>query len=250
MCEHWHMHLRALRGLTIGLSLSALNLAGLFLTLLLVGGLGDYTGTQFIGVFGIFEIATALAFVYCPNIWRLPVIEAETSDRTSVRLAVSSLRIPHWAGGAKAIAGLGMVAWTGWKLGFEPEAMLILPFSLATAIFVMTISAVAARLGVLRPDLDVVAFAIRRPGKKELVLPGMSITAAFLQIVLGTFTLPALKLLPPSAFFSPGIGPSVTLTAWSIGIATLTTLAMLLAWRGRLAWKAPREQQRQAEEPV
>lgn len=250
VCEEWEMKLRALRGLTIGLSLSALNMLGLFLTLLLFGGLGDYSGAQFVGVFGIFEIATALAFVFCPNIWRLPVMEAETSDRTAVHLALSAIRIPHWAGGAKAIAGAAMVAWSGWKEGYAPEAVLILPFSIAVGVFVMTASAIAARLGVLRPDLDVVQFVIRRPGKKEMALPGTSITASFLQIMLGTFTLPALKLLPPSAFFSPGIGPSFELTLWSIGVAALTTAGMFWTWRGRLAWQAPREQQRKAEEPA
>ena len=250
MCDYWCMRFRALRGLVIGLSLSAFNLLGLFLTLLLVGGLGDYTGTQFVGVFGIFEIATALAFVYCPNIWRMPVIEADTSDRTSVHLAVSALRIPHWAGGAKAIAGAVMVGYAGWKLGFAPEAVLIVPFSVAVAVFIATVSAIAARGGVLRPDLDVVQFTIRRPGKKEVVLPGTSITASILQIVLGTFTLPALKLLPPSQFFSPEIGPSVSLTLWSLVVAAVTTVAMTWVWRERLAWNAPREQQREAEKPA
>lgn len=241
---------RALRGLVLGLSISVMNLLGMFLTLAVLGGLGDWTAMQFVGAFGIFEIATAIAFVICPNIWRLPVIEAETSDRTSIRLAASVLLIPHWAGAAKAIAGGGMLAVAARSEGVGPQTFGIPLFVVATALLVISASAVAARWGVARPDLDVVRFAVRRPGRPELVLPGISITAATLQIVLGAFTLPTVKVLPPSALYGPEIGPSPAFLGGMVLAALTATGAAALAWSGRMSVRAPREQQHKAEEPA
>jgi hypothetical protein len=242
--------LLGLRGLTLGLSISILNLAGLLLMLIMLGGLGGWSTMQFVGVFGVFEIGTAIAFVLCPNVWRLPVIEAETSDRTTIRLAASVVFIPHWAGGAKAIAGLVMVVLAARSEGWGPESAAIAPFALATGILVVATSAIAARWGVARPDIDVVQFVIRQPGKKDREIPGLSLSAAFLQIVLGAFTLPTIKLLPPSVMYQPGIAPSTQFLAAMVALACLAFAGALLAWRGRISLRAPREQQIKAEEPA
>jgi len=111
---------RALRGLALGLTLSVLNLFGAFLTLLALGGLGDWTGTQFIGLFGLLEVATGAAFVIGPNVWRLPVAAAELEPGTTTRFAASTVLIPHWAGGVKSLAGAGLATWAAAREGITP----------------------------------------------------------------------------------------------------------------------------------
>ncbi|MCK9517629.1 MAG: hypothetical protein M0R74_01185 [Dehalococcoidia bacterium] len=61
----------AFRGLALGLTLSVVNLLGVFLTIVAFGGLGEWTRAQFAGLFGLIEVATGAAFVIGPNIWRL-----------------------------------------------------------------------------------------------------------------------------------------------------------------------------------
>ncbi len=245
-----HQTLKALRGLTLGLSISAMNLLGMFLTLLVIGGLGDWTTMQFIGAFGVFEIATAFAFVFCPNIWRLPVIEAETSDRTTIRLTWSTALIPHWAGGAKAIAGVAMFAFAARSEGVGLVTLGILPLVLSTGLFVIGVSAIVARWGVARPDLDVLQILVRRPGRKDFQVPGISISASVVQIVLGAFTLPVVKVAPATSLFQPEIGPSTTFLATMLVSAAASMVGTLFVWRGRLSRNAAPEQQRKAEEPA
>jgi hypothetical protein len=242
--------LPALRGLTLGLSISVMNLLGMFLTLLVLGGLGSWSSMQFIGAFGIFEIATAFAFMFCPNIWRLPVIEAETSDRTSIHLAASTAFITHWAGGAKAIAGVAMLIVAARSEGVGLVTLGIVPLAFATGVFIIGVSAIAARWGVARPDLDVVKIVVRRPKHNDTELPGISLSASTLQIVLGAFTLPVVKILPASSLYQPEVGPSVTFVVAMLILATASVLGTLFVWRGRMARHAPREQQRKAEEPA
>lgn len=242
--------LSAVRGLTLGLSISFFNLVGMFFMLLLLGGLGEWTNMQFVGAFGIFEIATAIAFIFCPNLWRMPVIEAETGMREKTSLAASAILIPHWAGGAKAIAGAAMLGVAAYHEGIGPATAGVIPFAVATALLVMAISAAAARWGVLRPDLDVVHVVVKRPTKDDIKLPGISLSASFLQIILGAFTLPTVKLLPPSTLYQPEVGPSPVFLLSVTAAAAANCGIALWAWRGHLAIRATREHQRKAEERV
>jgi hypothetical protein len=241
--------MRFFRGLFLGLSLSVLNLAGMFLMLLVLSGLGAWSTTQFVGVFGIFEVATGMAFIYCPNAWRLPVVEVE-AKRTDVHLTASTLFIPHWAGGAKVLAGAAMVAYAGARDGVDTATLGILPFAFAIAVLTLAVSAIAAAWGTRNPSADVLYFKIERPGKADIALPGLSLSAAALQILLGAFTLPTIKLLSPGAFFSPEIGPSLATLVASFAAAAAAVLVSLLVWRGRMAWRARPEQQRLAEQPA
>lgn len=238
------------RGLAIGLSLSVLNLVGLFLTLLLLGGIGEWTRMQFVGIFGVFEIATGIAFIVCPNVWRMPVFEAETSDRTSIRLTASTLFIPHWAGGAKCIAGAVMVVAALATEGASFASLGILPFCVFVAVFTVAVSIAVARWGVAKPEFDVIHMVVKRPLRDDFALPGLSLTAATLQIILGTFTLPVIKLVSPDAFFGDVFAPTPTALAVSAAGAILSTLVALLVWRGRISMEAAREQQELAEEPA
>lgn len=242
--------LRALRGLTLGLSISFFNLVGMFFMLLLLGGLGEWSNMQFVGAFGIFEIATAIAFIFCPNLWRMPVIEAETGMREKTSLAASAVLIPHWAGGAKAIAGVGMLGVAAYYEGVGPATAGVIPFAVATALLVIAISAAAARWGVTRPEKDVIHVVVKRPTKDDITLPGISLSASFLQIVLGAFTLPTVKLLPPSTLYQPEVGPSPVFLLSMTAAAAVSSVLALWAWRGHLAIRATREHQRKAEERV
>jgi hypothetical protein len=239
-----------IRGLTLGLTLSVLNFLGLFLTILLLGGLGEWNAAQFVGVFGALEVATGLAFIICPNVWRMPVIEAETSERTSIRLAVSTLFIPHWAGGAKAIAGTAMVAFAFYQEGASLASLSLVPFILLAALGTVTVSIAIARWGVARPEFDVIHIVMKRPNREDIALPGLSLSAAAIQIISGTFALPVLKLVEPGAFFASSFAPSPTVLTATAAAASLVTLLALVAWRDRLEWQAPREQQEKAEEPA
>ena len=241
--------MRFARGLTLGLSLSVLNLAGMFLMLMLLGGLGAWTPKQFVGIFGTFEIATGLAFLFCPNAWRLPVIEVETAG-SDVRLSASTLFLPHWAGGVKSLAGLPMVVYAAADYGADIATTLLVPFVIAVAVLTVTASVAAAAWGVRNPSLDVVYFRIERPQRPDLAIPGISVSAATLQIVLSAFTLPTIKLLEPSEFFRPEMGPSTPMLILTMAVTLLSIAIALFAWRGRISFRAPREQQELAEQPA
>jgi hypothetical protein len=65
--------------------------------------------------------------------------------------------------------------------------------------------------------------------------------------VLGILTLPAVKTLQPGALFGPALRPSPEALA-TVGVAVLVSLlATLLLWGDRIQWRAPREQQQEAE---
>ena len=115
-----------------------------------LGGLAPWTGWQFIGLFGVVEVASGLANVISPNIWRLPVAELETSKRTDVKLAASAMLLPHWGGLARAAAGFVCVALAAWQEGVGPATAALVPFVLALAWSILAISAVMAWAGVAR----------------------------------------------------------------------------------------------------
>src|SRR5919109_5008278 len=101
---------RAARGLVATFVLSFLNLIGAFAALSLLGGLEPWTNRQFVGLFGAIELAMGLAYLFAPNAWRLPVAEANT-PRTDIRLAASTVLIPHWIALAKALGGALMLGY-------------------------------------------------------------------------------------------------------------------------------------------
>ena len=237
---------RAARGLIATLVLSFVNLVGAFVALTLLGGLEPWTERQFVGLFGLIELAMGLAYLFAPNAWRLPVAEANTSDRTKIRLAASTVLIPHWIAVAKAIGGALMLGYAATE-GIGP-ATAGLPFAvLFIAIGFLALSVAVARLGVARPDLDVFFVTVRRPGGKEYDLPGFTITGMSMQLLSNFGVFPAVELLEPSVLYRPELGPSPEfLLATGVAAALLCGLAWL-AWRGRITVRAPREQEREAE---
>lgn len=238
---------RVLRGLVLGLALSAANLAGAFLTIFALGGLGEWTPTQFIGLFGLVEIGAGAAFVLGPNIWRLPVAEAEIAPREHVRLAASTVLTPHWAGGVKSIAGAALLAWAVATEGLTTESLGLPAIACAVCLAALSASALAARTGVAHPGADVVRIVVQRPGKPDLRPPAQSIGASIVQLLLNIGVFPLVKVLPPSTFYQPEVGPSPATLGWAAGISGALLVATVIAWHGRISWRAPGRQQQEAE---
>ena len=238
---------RAFRGLALVFSLTFVNLVGVLVTAAAIGGVQPWTRWEFIGLFGVAEVASGLSNVVSPNIWHLPVTELRTSERADTKLAGSALLLPHWGGLARSVAGTICVAGAAWQNGISWASLGLVPFALALAWCVLAISAVLARAGVAWPEFDVLQFVIRW-GARERELAPISIGASLFQFLLSVVTLPAAKLFAPSVLYRPEIGPSST----ALLITLLAALALLLPvyalWSGRIEVHAPREQQREAEQ--
>jgi hypothetical protein len=237
---------RAFRGLFLVFSLSLVSLAGVWITVLGIGGLGEWNRWQFIGLFGVVEASAGIGNIISPNVWRLPVAEVQTPSKTKIHLAATTIFIPHWGGAARAAAGLLMMGVAAWNEGLGIASLGLLPLIAALAFAVLAVSVVIARFGVDRPDIDVVQLIVRRAGK-DFEVPPISIGASFFQMILSIITIPAVKALPRDVLYQPEFAPSPGALAVTIGVALLSGAAMLLAWRGRIDWHAPAEQQREAE---
>lgn len=238
---------RAFRGLALVFLLTFVNLVGVIVTAAALGGLAPWSRWQFIGVFGVIEVASGLANVISPNIWRLPIAELQTSERTDVELAASALLLPHWGGLARSAAGLVCVALAAWQEGIGPATVALVPFVLALSWCVLAISAALARAGVARPDLDVVQFVVRWGGRDREVTP-ISIGASVLQFLLSITTIPFVKLFPPSILYQPEIGPSPAALLLAVALAGALVPVVYVLWSGRVDVRAAPEQQREAEE--
>jgi hypothetical protein len=238
---------RAFRGLALVFLLSFVNLLGVIVTATALGGVEPWSRWQFVGMYGVLEVASGLANVLSPNIWRLPVAELQTSRRTDVTLAASTMLLPHWGGLARSAAGLVLLALTARQEGVGPATAGLPPFVLALAFSILALSAVLAWLGVARPDIDVVQFVVRW-GLRERELPPISIGASVLQFVLAIATIPAVKIFPPSVLYQPEIGPSAGALLAALGVSAVLGGIAYLLWSGRIEWRAPAEQQREAEE--
>lgn len=239
---------QAFRGLLLGFALTFLNLVGAFLTITALGGLGAWTAWQFVGVFALFETATGIAYIVAPNIWRLPISEAQTSDATEVRLAASAIFIPHWAAGAKALAGAGLLLVAAARTGIGIATLGVPVLILLVAGAVIGLSLLAARFGVARPDLDVLHIVIKRPRHEDRALPGISLSASLVQILTNIGAYPAVKALSPSTLYGSEMRPSAAALVVSLCTTSILLAAGFLVWRGRISVRAPHEQQRDAEE--
>jgi hypothetical protein len=238
---------RAFRGLALVFLLSFVNLVGVIVTATALGGVTPWSRWQFVGMYGVLEVANGLANIISPNIWHLPVSELRTSRRTDVTLAASAMLLPHWGGLARSVAGLVLIALTALEEGVGPATAGLLPFILALAFAILALSAVLAWLGVSRPDLDVVQFVVRW-GLREKEVPPISIGASVLQFILAIATIPIVKIFPPSVLYQPEIGPSAAGLLATLGVSVVLAGLACLLWSGRIEWRAPAEQQREAEE--
>jgi hypothetical protein len=227
--------------------LSFLNLVGVLVTATALGGLEPWSRWQFVGMFGAIEMASGLANVISPNIWRLPIAETETSKRTDVKLAASALLLPHWGGLARCVAGLVLTAVAAWNEGIGPTSVSLVPFVLGLAWSILAISALLARAGISRPEVDVVQFVVRWRGRERELAP-ISIGAAVFQFILGIVTIPAVKLFPPSVLYQPEIAASTEALLLTLAVSIALVGLVYVLWSGRIELRAPAEQQREAEE--
>jgi hypothetical protein len=238
---------RAFRGLALVFVLSFLNLLGVILTATALGGLAPWSRWQFIGLYGVIEVASGLSNVISPNIWRLPIAQLQTTERTDVKLAASTLLLPHWGGLARAVAGLISLTLAAWQEGVSPASLSLVPFVLALALSILALSAVLAWAGVRRPDLDVVQFVVRW-GRRQKELAPISIGASLLQFLLGIATIPAVKLFAPSLLYQPEIAASEESLLLVLAVSVALAAVVYVLWSDRIELQAPVEQQREAEE--
>ena len=247
MTKRFASRRRAFSGLLLTFVLSFVNLVGIVFTLIALGGLAPWSRWQFIGAFGVLEAASGLANVISPNIWRLPVAQLQTSDRTQIELAGSALLIPHWAALARFGAGAVLMAIAAWHEGLAPASVALIPFILALAWLILVISAAFARLALIRPEFDVVQVNVRWGGRLREFPPG-SLSAAVLQFLLSISTVPAAKLLDPTILYQPELAPSLEALLAVLSAAATSGVLVYLLWSGRVAGTARAEQQREAEE--
>jgi hypothetical protein len=238
---------RAFRGLALVFVLSFLNLVGVLVTVTALGGLAPWSRWQFIGMYGVLEVASGLANVISPNIWRLPIAEMQTRARTDVKLAASALLLPHWGGLARSAAGLVCLALAAWQEGVGFASAALVPFVLALAFLVLAISAVLARGGVMRPDIDVIQLVVRWRARERELTP-ISLGASLLQFLLGIATIPAAKLLAPSVLYHPEIAPSANALLVAVILSAVLLGLVYVLWSDHIEVNAPAEQQREAEE--
>jgi hypothetical protein len=238
---------RAFSGLVLVFVLTILNFFGILLTMTALGGLQPWNEWQFLGLFGVVEAAAGASNVVAPNIWRLPVAEMETSHRTRVRFAATTMLIPHWGGAARSLAGLVLILVSGFHEGWSVESLLLLPMLLMLCLLFLAISAVIARWGVEYPDTDTMQWVVRWRSKEHELNP-LSLSASLQQFVLGVITLPAVKILAPGVLFAPELRPSNEALLVTAAVTFLSIAATALLWAGRLQWQAPPEQQREAEQ--
>jgi hypothetical protein len=238
---------RAFRGLGLVFVLSFLNLVGVLVTATALGGVEPWSRWQFVGMYGVLEAASGLANVITPNIWRLPIAEMQTRGRTEVKLAASTVLLPHWGGLARTFAGLVFMGLAAWQQGMGAATPALVPLVFALAVSILAISALLARAGVARPDVDVLQFVVRW-GRREKELAPISIAASVFQFLLSIATIPAAKLLAPSALYQPELGPSAKALLAAAAISVALAAIAYLAWWGRVAVEATADQQREAEE--
>jgi hypothetical protein len=238
---------RAFSGLLLTFVLSFVNLVGIIFTLIALGGLAPWSRWQFLGAFGVLEAASGLANVISPNIWRLPVAQLQTSERTQIKLAGSTLLIPHWAALARFAAGAVLMAVAAWHEGLAPASLALIPFILSLAWLILVISAAFARLALIRPEFDVVQVNVHWGGRLREFPPG-SVSAAVLQFLLSISTVPAAKLLDPTVLYQPELAPSLEALLAVLLASMISGLFAYLLWSGRVAATARAEQQREAEE--
>jgi hypothetical protein len=236
---------RAFRGLALVFILTFVNLGGIGLTLATLGGLEPWTAWQFVGLFGVIEAAAGASNIIAPNIWRLPAAELNTK-RTKVQLAASAMLIPHWGGGARALAGVCLLLASGFHEGWSVESVMLLPFLACLTVIFLAVSAAIARVGVAYPDVDTLQISLRWRSRDRQFEP-LSLSASVQQFVLGVLTLPAVKVLDPDVLFGPAMRPSLTAMAAALALALASVLLTVVVWSGRIQWRAPREQQREAE---
>ncbi len=238
---------RAVSGLFLTFVLSFVNLVGIIVTLIALGGLEPWSRWQFIGAFGVLEAASGLANVISPNIWRLPVAQVQTSERTQIELAGSTLLIPHWAALARFAAGAVLMAGAAWHEGVAPASLALVPFILALAWLILVISAVFARVALIRPEFDVVQANVHWGGRLR-EFPAVSLSAVLLQFLLSISTVPAAKLLDPTVLYQPELAPSLEALLAVLVASAISGMLLYLLWSGRIAGTARAEQQREAEE--
>jgi hypothetical protein len=222
-----------LRGLVLTFAVSFLNLVGLTLALTVLDARGDWESARFLGLFGLLEAGWGLAALLAPNFWRLPVVVSPYRDEEPQEISRRTVLRPHWAALGKLAAGVFLIGYAAAREGVSPESLGIVPLVLAIAVWVLAVSALLARAGTARPDLDVVQIVFHRAGKPYPLVP-VSLGAAIFQAFLSLWTVLALAL-PAQSLFQPEFAPTGALLGASVAVALVFGAAAALAWKPYLS---------------
>jgi hypothetical protein len=212
-------------------------LSGAFLAFAMLGGLGEWSNWQFIGFFGCLELGVGLASIVGPNIWQLPVQQANKARGSALRLTAAALLTPQWEAVAKVLAGLAMVGAAGRTEGFSTASLTVIPGVILVAAAVLALSLVVARCGVARPDVDVVSFVVRRPGHPDWEVPALSLGGVVIQVVTQFGLFPLVELAPPSILYHPWLAPSEDLLLSILLVAAGLVATASVLWRARFDWR-------------
>jgi hypothetical protein len=224
---------KTVRGLGLTFAISFINLAGLMLALTALGGPGDWSGGRFVGLFGVLEAGWGLAALWAPNFWRLPVVVSPYRDEEPQEISRRTVLAVHWMALGKLAAGAGLMAYAAVDQGVSVQSFGLLPLVGAVALWVLAVSALIARAGVARPDLDVVQIVFHRAGQRHALIP-VSVGASIFQAFLSLWTVVALSL-PVRSLFQPEFAPSGALLA-VVGVVALAFGAAALAvWKPYLS---------------
>lgn len=231
---------RVFGGLVLSFALSLLNLAGAFLALTMLGGLDPWSRSQFVGLFGLLEVGFGLAFIVCPNIWLLPVAEARAREDRGEPFIVTpgALLAPRPGAAAKIAAGATMVAVAAASEGVGTGTLTVALVAAAIGLAFTGLSLLVARVGVARPDLDVLFVSVRSPGRKARSLPGLSLGAVVVQLVANVGVFPLVKSTDPDILYGETMRASLVLLGVSIGVALAAVTPAVAVWRGRVTLAA------------
>lgn len=224
---------RTARGLTLTFGISLINLAGLMLALTALGGPGDWSGGRFVGLFGVLEAGWGMAAIWAPNFWRLPVVVSPYRDEEPQEITRRTVLAVHWIALGKLAAGLGLIGYAAFSEGVSPQSLGLAALVLFVAVWVLAVSALIARAGVARPDLDVVQVVFHRAGRQHSLIP-VSLGASIFQAFLSLWTVIALSL-PVKALFRPEFAPSGLVLTVAGAVALVFAAAALALWKPYLS---------------
>jgi hypothetical protein len=208
--------------------LSLFNFGAVYLTAESLGGIKDWSASQFAGLYGWIDMATGLGNLYAWNFWKISQGAERMHGRA--RFDVTTFH-PKWEGIARALAGLTLLLWAGYEAGVSSQTFWFVPDTMLLVIALFCFSGVLARMSIAWPEIDIIHLKVHWLNK-DMQLPPLSIATSFLQLWLTVAALPIVAAVSTDALYQPELAPSRAV-GLVCGVLALVTFAMFMAcWRG------------------
>jgi hypothetical protein len=233
--------------LIVAFAFSFLNFAFLVLSARLVGGLQDWSVTQFAGLYGLIEGSIGISNLVAPNFWALPVSEFRSRSATVVVVALSDLRLIHVDGVGRVLGGGAFLAWSAAAAGVRAESSLLLPFVALLGLTIIALSGLVSRWGIAHPELDVIQLKVYWRNR-EKVLPPISLGTSYLQFFLTLAALPIAAVTLPGFLFHPEFYPTIPVVGVMLIATAIFAALFFAAWSSRLVIRrapAPAQSERE-----